>query len=248
MTLSATDVFERAIESDTPAYREALGVAKRDVVGMTKTVGLAVEKAAEYQRALAAAAAARRDLQRVLLQAVQSGPDGGEPLRLDGLAAAFEQLEQADVLQRQQLAQNVLEPLAGLLDDPVGLAACARLSSAHASSASDFAEVRPSCSLPAPPAHPFRAASRLTARSPLLPHTVPTPPQALADFLSLEGEGSSAVAARAHAKSTAKATAKMASAMGSTLGSRLGAGFGALRSRLKQVISDMRRIIIFTHE
>ena len=50
MTLSATDVFERAIESDTPAYREALGVAKRDVVGMTKTVGLAVEKAAEYQR------------------------------------------------------------------------------------------------------------------------------------------------------------------------------------------------------
>ncbi|EOD41443.1 hypothetical protein EMIHUDRAFT_631914 [Emiliania huxleyi CCMP1516] len=202
MTLSATDVFERAIESDTPAYREALGVAKRDVVGMTKTVGLAVEKAAEYQRALAAAAAARRDLQRVLLQAVQSAPDGGEPLRLDGLAAAFEQLEQADVLQQQQLAQNVLEPLAGLLDDPVGLAACARLSSAHASSASDFAE-------------------------------------ALADFLSLEGEGSSAVAARAHAKSTAKATAKMASAMGSTLGSRLGAGFGALRSRLKQEISDL---------
>eukprot|EP00962_Isochrysis_galbana_P037532 scaffold13163_cov98-Isochrysis_galbana.AAC.1 len=40
---------------------------------------------------------------------------------------------------------------------------------------------------------------------------------ALGEYLSLEGDGASAVAARAHAKSTAMATAKMASAVGSSL-------------------------------
>jgi len=59
------------------------------------------------------------------------------------------------------------------------------------------------------------------------------------EYLSLEGEGSAAVAARAHAKTTAKATAKMASAVGSTLGSRFGAGFGALRSRLTKELGEL---------
>lgn len=68
--------------------------------------------------------------------------------------------------------------------------------------------------------------------------------EALAEFLSLEGEGStSALSAKAHAKTTAMATAKMGSAAISQMSSRLGAGFklgvGALSRSLNQHMGEL---------
>jgi hypothetical protein len=62
---------------------------------------------------------------------------------------------------------------------------------------------------------------------------------ALNEYLSLEGDGASAIAARAHAKTTAKATAEMGSAVMSQVGSRLGAGFGLLSRRVNQQLGEL---------
>jgi len=58
--------------------------------------------------------------------------------------------------------------------------------------------------------------------------------EALSEFLSLEGEGANATAARAHAKTQAKAAAKMGSAVMSQAASKMGTGFGFLSRKLNQ--------------
>ena len=63
--------------------------------------------------------------------------------------------------------------------------------------------------------------------------------EALSEFLSLEGEGANAMAARAHAKTQAKAAAKVGSAAMSAAASKVGTGFGFLSRMAQNKLGDL---------
>jgi len=218
---SLKEVWEAAVASDTPYWRERLRELDDDATRMQQTTANLLRLSQGYTKACEAMAVARMELADGLTAAAAASfgdadlassvpaAEGEDAAAGDGSARAqvvairelFDQMAVAQEMERQQVHSLVTEPLQEMLEDPKGLSSGSRLYAAYNQMAHDFYE-------------------------------------ALAEFFSLEGDGASALAARAHAKTNAKAAAKMGSAAVSQVSSKVGAGFGFLSRKLNQQLGE----------
>jgi hypothetical protein len=202
-TADVKQVWEAAVASDTPFWRDNLRALEEETSEMQRSVAHLLKVSQAYTAASEAQAEARRDMVEAVLSTANdafqhadlAGSTGTE--QLGAMRDLFEQMGVAHDMERQQVQSLLIEPLQAMIDDPKGLASGERLFSTFTSLSHDFYE-------------------------------------ALSEFLSLEGEGANATAARAHAKTQAKAAAKMGSAVMSQAASRVGTGFGFLSRKLNQ--------------
>ena len=202
-TADVKQVWEAAVASDTPYWRDNLRALEDEASEMQRSVAHLLKVSQAYTAASEAQAEARKDMVEAVLSTANdafqhvdlAGSAGTE--QLGAMRDLFEQMGVAHDMERQQVQSLLIEPLQAMIDDPKGLASGSRLFSTFTSLSHDFYE-------------------------------------ALSEFLSLEGEGANATAARAHAKTQAKAAAKMGSAVMSQAASRVGTGFGFLSRKLNQ--------------
>ena len=214
-TFSLTEVWEGTVCSDTPASREAISAAEREALQLQKTAAGLLALAQKSLKASEAATHARKELADALAAA------GGDAFAHHDLANAAETGPTAEAeaeASSKTLTASGLTELFTQIED---------YESMHHQQVQTLL-IEPLSALLDDP-RGLASVPRLSSAYGGLSHDFY---ESLNEFLALEGDGASASAAKAHAKTTAKAAAQQGAALASSVKSRLGAGISLFGKKL----------------